>query len=81
MFLQARLKTIASTALLKFGPEDGSPYRFPNTWRTIPFGAMMPSSVVMQRRKSMLPGVTKYAPTRSPPAMLSHIAQTMQRKS
>ena len=58
---------LVSTALLKFRPKDGSPYRFPNTWRTIPFGAMMPSGVAMQRRKSLLPGVTKYASTRSPP--------------
>ena len=28
---------------------------------------MMPSSVAMQRRKSLLPGVTKYASTRFPP--------------
>ena len=52
---------------MKFRPEDGSPYRFPNTWRTIHYGAMMPSGEAMQRRKSFLPGVTKYAPTRSPP--------------
>ena len=56
-----------STALLKLRPDDGRPYRLPNTWRIIPLGAMIPRGVAMHSMNSLLPGVTRYAPTRPPP--------------
>ena len=62
---------MASTALLTFLPEDGNPYKFPSTYSTIPFGAIIPSGVAIHRMKSLLPGVTKYAPTKSPPRSVS----------
>ena len=51
-----------STALLKLRPDDGRPYRLPNTWRIIPWGAMIPGRIAMHYI-----GVPKYAPTGSPP--------------
>ena len=63
--------TMASTALLKFLPEDGNPYKFPSTCSTIPFGAIIPSGVAIHSMKSLLPGVTRYAPTKSPPRSVS----------
>ena len=50
--------TIESTALLRFLPEDGSPYKFPSTCSTIPCGAMIPSGVAKHSMKSLLQGVT-----------------------
>ena len=67
VFLYPRLVTITSTALLKLRPDDGRPYRFPSTWRIIPGGALIPWGVAIHNIKSLLPGVTRYAPTRSPP--------------
>ena len=52
---------------LKLRPDDGRPYRFPSTWRIIPGGALIPWGVAIHNIKSLLPGVTRYAPTRSPP--------------
>ena len=62
---------MASSALLKFLPEDGNPLKFPSTYSTIPFGAMIPSGVAIHNMKSLLPGVTKYAPTKSLPRNVS----------
>ena len=45
--------------------------KFPSTCSTIPFGAIIPSGVAIHSMKSLLPGVTRYAPTRSPPRSVS----------
>ena len=63
--------TMASTALLKFLPEDGNPYKCPSTCSTIPLSAIIPSGVAIRSMKSLLPGVTRYAPTKSPPRSVS----------
>ena len=67
VLLYLHLATLRSTALLKLRPDDERPYRLPNTWRIIPLGAMIPGGLVMHSMNSLLRGVTRYAPTRSPP--------------
>ena len=67
VLLYPRLVTIASTALLKLRPDNGKPYRLPSIRRIIPGGALTPWGVAIHNIKSSLPGVTRYAPIRSPP--------------
>ena len=50
---------MASTDLLKLGPDGGTLHKFPSAYRTMPGGVTNSSDVATHCTESLLPGVTK----------------------